>query len=62
ELRLRGHQVRLVTSKRYASLAAEAGLDHSPLSIDFEELMPSPAWQVWSDGKGPAAITRVGWR
>ncbi|MFC7450890.1 glycosyltransferase [Rhodococcus daqingensis] len=62
ELRLRGHQVRVIAGERYAPLVADAGLEHRPLGIDFEELVPVPSWQVWSDGKGLAHTMRDGWR
>ncbi|WP_262403238.1 glycosyltransferase [Actinomadura sp. CNU-125] len=53
-LRARGHEVTLVASARYASLAAGAGLGLAPLTADPTEILESDAGQeLLAGGRNP---------
>ncbi|QFG27214.1 glycosyltransferase family 1 protein [Actinomadura sp. WMMB 499] len=53
-LRARGHDVKLVASARYASLAAGAGLGLAPLTADPTEILESDAGQeLLAGGRNP---------
>ncbi|MBE1532156.1 glycosyltransferase [Actinomadura algeriensis] len=53
-LRARGHDVKLVASARYASLAAGAGVGFAPLTADPTEILESDAGQeLLAGGRNP---------
>ncbi|RJL30942.1 glycosyltransferase [Bailinhaonella thermotolerans] len=58
-LQARGEKVRVVASRRYASLIAAAGLEHEPITVDPLDILESEEGQRWlGGGHNPVAFIR----
>ncbi|MBJ8348323.1 glycosyltransferase [Antrihabitans sp. YC2-6] len=57
-LRARGHEVRVVTNPRYASMVAAAGLMHFPFGLDIDGLLETVDWSTWHAGTGNGPVTK----
>ena len=58
QLHARGHEVRVVTNPRYASMVEDAGLVHFPFGLDIDGLLETVEWPTWHEGAGNGPVTK----